>query len=396
MNFLKPKRSIDFVGMRKPFAVLSAILVTVSLALAFVIQPNWGIDFTGGTEIVLDFEDTTDIAEVREAVNRLGLSDDAVQQVNAKEANQFSIRIQDATFGSEGIRKDVEAALSSSFGGDFITNSRMDAQIGARILIEHKPQDLVLADVENALSELDGVQVESYAEDNTFQIKLTNLSTLVQTEIQKSIGEKTFEVVKVDSVGPKVGGDLRTQGILSMAATLALILFYVAFRFDVIFAPGAILALFHDVLITIGIFTVLQREVNLSMVGALLTIIGYSLNDTIVIYDRIRENMTRYRRSDTPKLINDSINETLGRTLATSITTLMAIGAFLVLGGPVIKNFALAMMIGIVVGTYSTVFVATPSILVMEKIKPWLVKVLAPNAGAAVQPAAEGSVSESP
>jgi len=239
------------------------------------------------------------------------------------------------------------------------------------------------------------LQVESYAEDNTFQIKLTNLSTLVQAEIQKSIGSKSFEVVKVDSVGPKVGGDLRTQGILSMGATLALILFYVAFRFDVIFAPGAILALFHDVILTIGIFTVLQREVNLSMVGALLTIIGYSLNDTIVIYDRIRENMTRYRRSDTPKLINDSINETLGRTLATSITTLMAIGAFLILGGPVIKNFALAMMIGIVVGTYSTVFVATPSILVMEKVKPWLVKVLAPNAGAAVQPAAEGSASES-
>jgi preprotein translocase subunit SecF len=386
MNFLKPKGTVDFVGKRKHFGVLSAILVIASLALFFVMEPNWGIDFTGGTEIVLDFDEDTDIGEVRAAVTKLGLSDDAVQQINQKSDNQFSIRIQDATFGSDGVKNDVESGLKTAFGADFIVESRMDAQVGARILVEHKPQELTLAEVENALKGIGGIQVESYAEDNTFQVKLTNLSILVQAEIQNSIGAKSFEVVKVDSVGPKVGGDLRTQGILSMGATLALILFYVAFRFDIIFAPGAILALFHDVAITIGIFTLLQREVNLSMVGALLTIIGYSLNDTIVIYDRVRENMTRYRRSDTEKLINDSINETLGRTLATSITTLMAMAAFLLLGGPVIQNFALAMMIGIVVGTYSTIFVATPSILVMEHIKPWLVKVLAPNPGAAVQP----------
>ncbi len=386
MNFLKPKKNIDFVGMRKPFAALSALLVLASALLFVFMEPNWGIDFTGGTEIVLEFDEDTDIGDVRQAVTTLGLSDDSVQQINARELNQFSIRIQDATFGSEGVRNEVETALKSKFGADFIVNSRMDAQVGARILVEHKPQELDMAEVASAVEGITGVQVEGYAEDNTFQVKLTNLSLLIEAELHRSMGEHGFQVVKVDSVGPKVGGDLRAQGFLSMGATLALILLYVAFRFDIIFAPGAVLALLHDVAITVGIFTLFQREVNLSMIGALLTIIGYSLNDTIVIYDRIRENMTRYRRSETPKLINDSINETLGRTLATSITTMMAMTAFLVLGGPVIQTFALAMMIGIVVGTYSTVFVATPSILVMEKVKPWLVRVLAPNTGAAIEP----------
>ncbi len=384
MNFLKPKKRIDFVGWRRFFAVVSTVLVSISLLLFVFVEPNWGIDFTGGTEIVLQFDESTEIAEVRDSVTKLGLAGDSVQQINASELNQFSIRIQDATFGSEGVKDEVVAAIEAQFGKDFITTSRMDAQVGARIIIEHTPQELDLAEISAAISGIGGVQAEPYAEDNTFQVKLTNLSILIEAQLHSSMGAKTFEVVKVDSVGPKVGGDLRRQGFLSMAATLGLILLYVAFRFDIVFAPGAILALFHDVAITVGIFTLIQREVNLSMVGALLTIIGYSLNDTIVIYDRIRENITRYRRSDTPELINDSVNETLGRTLATSITTLMAITAFLILGGPVIQNFALAMMIGIIVGTYSTVFVASPSILVMERVKPWLVRALAPSSGAAV------------
>ena len=179
-----------------------------------------------------------------------------------------------------------------------------------------------------------------------------------------------------------------------MLFTLALVLVYIAFRFDLTFAPGAIVALFHDVSITLGIFVVIQEEVNLSMIGALLTIIGYSLNDTIVIYDRIRENMQKYSRKDMKSLINDSVNETLARTLATSLTTMAALLAFLFIGGPVIKTFALAMMIGVIVGTYSTVFVASPMILVMERAKPAIARMLVPSdkAGAAIQGTTESKV----
>jgi preprotein translocase subunit SecF len=175
-----------------------------------------------------------------------------------------------------------------------------------------------------------------------------------------------------------VGGELRQQGFIAIASTLVLILVYVAFRFDLAFAPGAVLALFHDVTIVVGVFVLTQREFNLPMIGALLTIIGYSLNDTIVIYDRIRENMTRYRRRDMHQLINDSINETMSRTLATSLTTALGMAAFLVLGGPVIETFALAILMGVVVGTYSTVFVASPTILVMQDFRPHLEKIFSP------------------
>ncbi|MFK7929867.1 MAG: protein translocase subunit SecF, partial [Myxococcota bacterium] len=207
---------------------------------------------------------------------------------------------------------------------------------------------------------------------------------------------RTFEVLSIDAVGPKVGGDLRTQGMLAILATLALVLLYVGFRFDIAFAPGAILALVHGVSITVGIFVILQREINLPMIGALLTIVGYSLNDTIVIYDRIRENQERYRRKDMADLINVSINETMARTLATSVTTFLAIVPFIIFGGEflqgffpglpsagdVIWAFAFAMLLGIVFGTYSTVYVASPTILVMEDVKPWLMKLL-PNIGVA-------------
>jgi preprotein translocase subunit SecF len=163
---------------------------------------------------------------------------------------------------------------------------------------------------------------------------------------------------------------------VSIAATLALVLLYVAFRFDIGFAPGAILALFHDVSLTVGIFVLAQLEFNLPMIGALLTIVGYSLNDTIVIYDRIRENRDRYRRKDLADLINVSINETLTRTVATSVTTILAITMLMFIGGPVIRNFAFAMFLGIIFGTYSTVFVASPMILVMEDVKPHLSKLI--------------------
>ena len=386
MNFLKPKRSIDFIGKRKIFGSISALLVAASLAVFFLVKPNWGIDFTGGTEIVLDFDEPTEISEVRAAVNSLGLSDDAVQQINEDEAYEFSIRVREASFGAEGLKAEVEKAIVDEYGADFIVSSRMDAQVGARIIIEHAPGEIDLAAMDEVVAVVSGAEAARYSEDNTFQVKLTNLSAQVEEQIGASLAGKKFEVAKIDAVGPKVGGDLRTQGFLAMGATMAFILLYVAFRFDLIFAPGAILALIHDVAITIGIFTLMQEEVNLSMIGALLTIIGYSLNDTIVIYDRIRENMSRYRKSDMMKLINDSINETLGRTLATSITTALAIIPLLFLGGPVMRTFAMALMIGVLVGTYTTVFIATPSILVMEKVKPVLLKWLAPAGGPGVSP----------
>ncbi|MCB9743051.1 MAG: protein translocase subunit SecF [Alphaproteobacteria bacterium] len=396
MELLKPGSKIDFVGKRYIAGAGSGLLVLLSILAFFIIGPNWGIDFTGGSEVIIQFEDDVEISAVRDALATINLPSDAVQRINAPEDHEFSIRIQDAGFGSADLEKDILSTLSTAYGADWIVDSRFDAQVGGRLTVEHKPPEVQIRDVTALLEKqgITGALAQESPDDNTFYVKMPGLASQVEKSMASLFQGRAFKILQVDSVGPKVGGDLRRQAFISMAATLGLVLLYVGFRFDLAFAPGAILALFHDVAITIGVFTVAQQEINLSMIGALLTIIGYSLNDTIVIYDRIRENMQRYRRNDMAALINDSINETLGRTIATSVTTAMALVAFLVWGGPVIGIFAEAMLIGVVVGTYSTIFVASPSILFMEKVKPHLIALMTP-AGTGVEIPGESSSEES-
>lgn len=379
MEWLKQKldqSNLDFVGKRKPAAYLSALLVLLSWVAFFAIGPNWGIDFTGGTEIHIQFEEDVEITQLRQGLAKMGLSDDAIQQVGAASEREFAIRIQDATYGSEAFKKEVSDLLIQAYGPSWITAMHFDAEVGARLSIEYSGESVKAEAVRQVLSSIDGVSVKDGLDDNQVIIKTPGLSRQIEGQLRTVLGDKDFSVVSTDAVGPKVGGELRTQSAISVLATLGLVLLYIAFRFDLAFAPGAVLALFHDVSITLGVFVLLQREMNLPIIGALLTIVGYSLNDTIIVYDRIRENMGRYRRGDLFPLINHSLNETLSRTVATSATTMMAIIAFLFLGGPVIENFALAMIIGIVVGTYSSIYVASPMIVVMEEVKPWLSKLV--------------------
>ena len=395
-NWLTPKKSIDFVGMRKVAAIMSAILVSISLGLFFLVEPTWGIDFTGGLEMHLKFQEDTSIGELRGALSDIEL-DDSVQQINDAAANEFVIRVQDPEFGTEEINADILGALSGEFGPDWIKESEFDAQIGARLILTYAGDPRKLSDIQSALTDVDGAVVEESSDINKIYVKVPSLSSKLELALQEQFpgkgpytndkGEKVsnLSVLQVDSVGPKVGAELRQQGIIAILATLALILVYVALRFNLSFAPGAVLALFHDVSIVVGVFVALDKflgityEFNLPMIGALLTIIGYSLNDTIVIYDRLRENMTRYRRNDLETMINVSINETLGRTLATSVTTLAGMTAFLVLGGAVIQTFALAIFLGVIVGTYSTIFVASPTIILMQDVQPWLARLFTPK-----------------
>ena len=386
-TWLHPKKEVDFVSMRKVATTMSVFLVLASIALFFFRGPTWGIDFTGGTEIHLKFKDSTEIDTLRSALKEEGLGSDSVQQIGSPNDNEFVVRIQDPEFGTKELEAEVTNALIAKFGADWIKDSSFDAQIGARLMVTYNGDPVSVTDVQNSLKSIQGATVKEASDDNTLHIKLPGLSSSLIASLKAKFpgkdGGDNLAVLQVDSVGPKVGGELRQQGFISIMATLALILLYVAFRFDISFAPGAVLALLHDVTIVVGIFIVLDmlgwtHEFNLPMIGALLTIIGYSLNDTIVIYDRIRENMTRYRRQDLEKLINGSINETLGRTLATSLTTLMGMTAFLILGGDVIQTFALAIFLGVIIGTYSTVFVASPTILVMQDLQPLLVKAFSP------------------
>jgi preprotein translocase subunit SecF len=193
-----------------------------------------------------------------------------------------------------------------------------------------------------------------------------DLATQMLTALSDGLGTPV-EAERIESVGPRVGAELRRNGIGALVLSWLLILLYIWFRFELRYAPGAVAALIHDVVITAGVFVLFGFEFNLQVLAALLVVIGYSLNDTIVIYDRIRENIELRGRTHLEDVVNQSVNQTLSRTLLTSLTTMLVVGALLVLGGAVIRDFALALLIGIVVGTYSTIYVASSMLIWLER-----------------------------
>ncbi|PLX43457.1 MAG: protein translocase subunit SecF [Deltaproteobacteria bacterium] len=197
---------------------------------------------------------------------------------------------------------------------------------------------------------------------------LNGVEELVKGSLGKAFGQENVSVSQAQMVGPKVGKDLREKGILAIIASMGMVLLYIWWRFELHFGVGAIAALVHDVLVTVGLFSLLDKQFDLTIIAALLTIVGYSLNDTIVVYDRARENLKKVGgKGDVAAIFNKSINETLGRTLLTSITTLLVVVALFVLGGGVIHDFAFALLVGVVVGTYSSIYVASPVVLLFNK-----------------------------
>jgi len=201
-------------------------------------------------------------------------------------------------------------------------------------------------------------------------VEVENIDHSISQALAQRFGEKSFEVRRVEMVGPKVGKDLRRKGLLSIFYAVFFMLIYITWRFELRFGIGAIIALLHDVLITLGVFSLFNRELTLPIVAAFLTIVGYSINDTIVIYDRIRENRRKKPRDPLTKVINQSINETLSRTILTSGTTLMVVLALFIYGGGVIHDFAFALLVGVMVGTYSSMYVASPVLIFWEDIFP--------------------------
>jgi preprotein translocase subunit SecF len=199
--------------------------------------------------------------------------------------------------------------------------------------------------------------------------ELEGLAQQVGAHLQKTYGEGAVEIRRVEMVGPQVGKDLRKKGLMAILFAMIGVLIYITIRFEFKFAVGAIIALIHDVLITLGAFSLFNKEIDLPIIAAFLAIIGYSLNDTIIVYDRIRENTGKKPKEEFPVTVNSSINETLSRTILTSGTTLLVILALFLFGGGVIHNFAFAMLVGVGVGTYSSIFVASPVLLFWDDLK---------------------------
>jgi len=217
-------------------------------------------------------------------------------------------------------------------------------------------------------NDFENFEISTIGDDKEILIKTAfeGSNTELQEKLKTAFAPKTFDTRRVEVVGPKIGKELRSDAVYAVVVALILILIYIAFRFDFYYALGSVAALIHDILITLGIFSLLGMEINLAIVAAFLTIVGYSLNDTIVVFDRIRENIKRYAKEKLEPIVNISLNETLSRTIITSFTTLAVVVFLYILGGEVIKLFAFALIVGVVIGTYSSLYVASPVMIYFE------------------------------
>tara|TARA_Y100000590_G_scaffold290734_1_gene327265 strand:+ start:733 stop:1629 length:897 start_codon:yes stop_codon:yes gene_type:complete len=254
-------------------------------------------------------------------------------------------------------------------------NYGVDFKGGTLIEIKTSQENSNISVIRESFNKMDlgDVTVKNFGSQNDFVVKFekqnsndVNFIKEIKNNLSKSIGEN-FEFRRVENVGPKISEELLKSGIIAICLSLLAMLFYIWIRFEWQFSLGAILALFHDVIITLGIFSLFSLEINLSIVAAVLTIVGYSMNDTVVIYDRVRENLRKYINVDIFELSNTSINETLSRTIITSATTLLALISIYLFGGAILKGFSLAMILGVIFGTYSSIYIANP-ILVYLKV----------------------------
>ena len=247
-------------------------------------------------------------------------------------------------------------------------NFGIDFKGGTFIELRVESNNIKINEIRSAFSNMDlgDLNVKEFGKKGDYLIKfekkefnkVVNIKSIKENVVNKLGVDVNFR--RIENVGPKVSAELLNSGLIAICLALGAMLFYIWIRFEWQFSLGSIVAIFHDVLITIGIFSILSLEVNLSIVAAVLTIVGYSMNDTVVIYDRIRENLSKYSSSTIDDVSNTSINETLSRTIITSVTTLLALGSIYVLGGEILKGFSLAMIIGVIIGTYSSIFVASP------------------------------------
>ena len=315
IEIVPPGTDIDFIGKRTVAALLSAGLILAGLLAIPVKGINWGIDFAGGTEIQVRFAPGVVASDgrIREVVSGAAeIRDPTVVRYGDEADNEFLIKF----------RGSLEAPGSEPREGE--EAKAAEAETSDRIV-------------------------------------------RIERSLVGQIGALSIE--RVDFVGPRVGAELRDDGLLSLFWASLAILVYITFRFSSRFAPGAIVAVIHDLLITAGVFVMLGLEFDLRVLAAMLAILGYSLNDTIIIYDRIRENMEIRTKVDLPVVLNQSVNQTLSRTVLTSGTTLAALGALFFLGGEVIRPFAFAMILGVIVGTYSSIYIAAPVLLLLERTR---------------------------
>jgi preprotein translocase subunit SecF len=361
----------DFVGKRRIAVVLSLIvnLTVIVWALPAVHGLNFGVDFAGGTEMEIRFGQQVDPAAIRKSVEELGFKDASVQTYGADTENTFLIRVGRIALMGEADVKRVEEAVRARLP---VVSAAFNPEIGDKIDFQFSAP-VAVAELQAAV-EGAGIRVREVREEaglsagtKSFAVITQGIREKVEHDLTTRFAAARPEVRRVEYVGPAVGRELRNQGFKAILYAMALIVVYVGLRFDFKFSPGVIIAILHDAIVTLGYFAFSGREFNLTSIAVILTVVGYSVNDTVVVYDRIRENHTKYKGKSLYDMVNLAINETLGRTFLTSFATALSLVGLLVFGVGTIFDFAFAMLLGIVSGTYSTWFIAAPMTIWLEE-----------------------------
>jgi preprotein translocase subunit SecF len=377
--------NIDWLGKKWYFLAFSLVFsVSGVLSILFWHHLNLGVDFKGGTLVYVQFAQTPNADKIRQATDQAGIHDARIQTFGPAENRQVIISLAQKETQESALdvgRETIVNALKSNYappsaqdqgkldldnatqGGltQFLVEKDPDGLKGsadseghyaqqATAILNHRDHDL--GGLFSSLDQLSGVADPAVAK-----------------EIQQNAYLSGFSVFRVEIIGPQVGAQLRKQALLATLYSLAGMLVYLWFRFELIYGVAAVVAVFHDTLITVGAFSLANREITLTVIAAILTLIGYSMNDTIVVFDRIRENLRLSRRENLTSVVNRSINQTLSRTVLTSGLTFLTVLSLFLFGGEVLRGFSFALVIGILIGTYSSIAVAAPMLVAYQEYR---------------------------
>ena len=374
MQLLK-ETNIDFIGRRKYFLGLSLLLIVAGgVSLFLKGGPKFGIDFKGGTLVYVKFKDEPRLDEIREALTGEGLNVATLQPFEeGPDSHELKIDLDLTEEEALASGQDkIVATLRRLYGSE---ESKLDFNnVGLETLADRVVSNPKIAEspltteeiteeVRALLAFRDQAPQSGLVRDFSLLTSIEGVNPDIISALEKETYLGAFAIRGGGYVGPKIGKELQWQAIKATLFALGGMLVYIAFRFEWIYGVAAVAAVFHDVLITLGFFSLFNREIELTVVAAFLTLVGYSMNDTIVIFDRVRENRKLTRRQPLASLLNLSVNQTLARTVLTSGLTLIAVLCLFVFGGEVLRSFSFALVIGVLIGTYSSVFVASPILL---------------------------------
>jgi preprotein translocase subunit SecF len=375
MRLFKGDKVYDFMAVRKYWIALSLGLTVFSLGLLLFGKPKLGTDFLGGTEVEIAFKKPVDPGAIRKAVEDAGFGAPTIIKVDdSKNPNRYMVRVHEVSTIAPEKQQEIEKVLCVTGADPACTEARKPTELrfspgGDKITLRYREAP-DLAFVKERISGVKQIalrtgennpQVQNEREHKV-EIHLMSKGDQLMGGLRKSLGADAVpeQALRTEWIGPRAGAQLRDAAVKSIAISIVLIMAYIAFRFDLRFAPGCVVALIHDAVGTIGIFVLLGKEINLTTIAAAITIVGYSVNDTVIVYDRVRENLGKLRGASFVRLINVSTSEMLGRTILTAATVLFSLQGLFIWGTGELKDFALALTIGVVLGMYSSIYVALP------------------------------------